>query len=190
MKKQIQNIIIASVILAILLGTFFLIASLPKSEKSDIASSEKTNTFAPFLENNTDNISSVFVENSNGNFTVEISRQDGKPICNIGNIEPNKTSSQSSLQTFMGELINISPVQTVESSTTDFKKYGLEKESAKLTVNFADGTNKVFKLGNEAPLSIGYYLRINDESTVYLISTSNAEIFLNNKEFYTEDTKQ
>lgn len=190
MKKQIQNIIICSVILALLLGVFFLVVSLPPREESNISSSEKANTFAPFLENVNEKISSVLVENSSEKFTIEISNQDGKLIYNINNLESNKTSSPSSLQTFMSELINISPVQTVESGTSDLKKYGLEKEAAKITVNFADGTNKIFKLGNEAPLSIGYYLRINDENTVYLISTSNAEIFLNNKEFYAEDVKQ
>ncbi|MDQ5983339.1 MAG: hypothetical protein RUMPE_00348 [Eubacteriales bacterium SKADARSKE-1] len=190
MKKQTQNIIMACIILGLLLGVFFLVVSIPPSKEPNTSSSETVNTISPFLENTSYNISSVVVENNSEEFAIEVLNQDGKRVYNIDNSDPNKTPSQSILQTFMGELINISSIQIVENDTTDLKKYGLEDESAKITVNFADGTNKVFKLGNEAPLSIGYYLRINDENTVYLISKSNAEIFLNNKEFYFEDIKK
>lgn len=189
MKRQVQNIIIASVILALLLGIFFLVVSFPSNEEPDNSNSKISNSFAPFLENNIDKISSVSIENTFGKFTIELASQDGNKTYNIKNLEPNKASSQSSLQVFMSELTNISPIQTVESNTNDLKKYGLEMESAKITVSFTDNTAKTFKLGNEAPLSIGYYLRINDENTVYLISLSNAEIFLNNKNFYIEDIK-
>lgn len=190
MKKQVQNVIIASVILALLIGILFFVLSLPADKKSDTSISEPSYSAEPFLKNSLDNISSVLIENNSGTFEIEVSTQGDNKTYNIPNLESSKTASQSSLEMFINQLINISPAQTVETDANNLKKYGLEPETSKITVKFKDNTNKIFKLGNQAPLSIGTYLRFNNEKTVYLISIPDAEIFLNSKDFYIEESKK
>ena len=190
MKKQVQNVIIASVILALLIGVFFLVTSLPVEKKSDTSISEPSYSAEPFLKNFLNNISSVLIENTSGTFEIEVSTQGDNKTYNIANLESSKTASQSSLEMFINQLINISPTKTVETDATDLKKYGLEPENSKITVKFKDSPTKTFKLGNQAPLSIGTYLRLDNEKTVYLISIPDAEIFSNSKDFYIEESKQ
>ena len=45
-------------------------------------------------------------------------------------------------------------------------------------------------LGDDAPLSKGAYMKISDDSKVYLISQADKEIFLNEQSFYQENIQK
>ena len=86
-------------------------------------------------------------------------------------------------------LINLKPTQIIEGAE-DLSTYGLTESNAELTITFENNEKIMLFLGDDAPLSKGAYMKISDDSKVYLISQADKEIFLNEQSFYQENIQK
>ena len=191
MKKNIRLLIIGTILLSLLLAIMlFLLFNNSKNKTSETDSLNNTQTESPskIFDKSPNDINSINVTNQSGTFSIEIDYSNNEqPLYKINNIEHNKQASQSILKSFIDELINLVPSKVVDEQTEDLEKYGLNNSIASINITFKNSSNKLIKLGNEAPLSLGNYLSLDEEKKVYLLPNYNTEIFTNPKEYYLEN---
>lgn len=183
MKKQKNNLIIISILLILLLVLLFFLISLPAAEKNDLLS-EKTQTFDNIIDMSNGKIMTVSIKNLQDNYEFNIENKEDKNVYILSGFDENKTS-QSNAATLYDSVVNLKPVEVIDN-VEDFSIYGLSESSINLTVTFDNDKKITLILGNDAPLDKGSYIKIINDPKVYLISKSDKEIFLNEKEFYLE----
>ena len=188
MKKQTKSLLISLSSLIVLGGIFlsvrFLLPNIKDSTiESDVTSVSSINQ-EKLLPDGLGELSSINIKNENDNFTVNVEKKDDKKEL-FSLVKNNKETvnpdlvEQSIVKNLVAELTGIVPIRTVEEDCSDLSKYGLNKSSVKVTLNFENNKCKTFILGNEAPLSVGYYLKDTDfNNKVYLITEPCAESFL------------
>lgn len=182
MNKRKHNLIIISILFALLLGVLFLLISMPSADK-DEPQTDNTPVLENIINTSDKKIVSVTVKNSSGTYDIISKERDDKQVYVLSGANEGKTS-ENMTSTFIESIINLKPSQVIEENSNDLSIYGLDESRAELTVNFDNNDKIVLNLGNDAPLSKGSYIRVNDESKVYLISEVDKEIFLNDEHFY------
>ncbi len=59
--------------------------------------------------------------------------------------------------------------------------FGLEKPAATATITYHNGNTATLLLGNATPDAAGYYAKLQDSDTVYMVDSSTASLFLQKK---------
>lgn len=183
MTKRKQNLIIVSVLFALLLVLLFFLISLPNPQKSS-THDEKKAEFENIIDIKDKKIVNVDVKNSNENYDISVENKNDKSVYILSGNDESSTS-QTNARVLYDSLANLKPEQTIESEDS-LSVYGLENPTARLTLTFDNNENLVLLLGNDAPLSKGAYMKIDSDSKIFLISQTDKEIFLNEKSFYQE----
>lgn len=176
MKKQTQSLIICSTILALLVSILILLISMPNSEITDTSMSESVNVPEAFISKKIEDISKIQIKNLENEVNIIANKNEGNIEFTIPELA-SKNVSKTNVEDFVKEILNMSPIQVVQENEDDLSTYGLNGDVPSISVFDNSGGKVVLKLGAEAPLSIGNYLRINDEHKIYLISPFYAELF-------------
>lgn len=187
MTKRKHNLIIVSILLALLLGLLFLLISMPAPDKS-ISTEETKPTFENIINATDRKIVNVAVKNSQESYEIKSESKDDKQVYILSDQDESKTS-QSNASVLFDTLINLKPTQIIEGAE-DLSTYGLTESNAELTITFENNEKIMLFLGDDAPLSKGAYMKISDDSKVYLISQADKEIFLNEQSFYQENIQK
>lgn len=190
MKKNVYFIVIGAVFLGLLVGSLFFINSQPKKEELNKPSESSQEQVNKIFDKSVNDVESVVIKNSEGEFTIKADYKEDSPSYEIISSSGTQKPSQSMVNTFITELVNLIPEKIVEESCDDLSKYGLKAPTSSIKVTFKDALTKTLFLGNEAPLSLGNYLKIDDEKTVYLLADVNSDIFTNGKDYYFEEQSQ
>lgn len=197
MTKTIKKIILGLIFFIFVSGTFFLLNFYLKNVKdvskefsaveNSLSKNEKIipETYKKLVCFNIKNVSGEFeirVKESGNSDTDDylFLKKDGKVI-DDSIIEKLKVKS------FIEEILELTPIKTLENCSNDLYKYGLDQSNSKaiIELTFDEDKTKKLVLGNEAPLSIGYYLKDKDfEDKVYLITQHSAELFFYKLENY------
>lgn len=183
MKQRKYNLIIAIILLILLLAIFFVLISMPAAK--DDNNMNESQVLENIIDIQDKKISCITVKNSLGSYEIKLKTKDDKDEYLLSKEDDNKTS-QKTTQMLVESIINLKPIQIVQEDAKDLSLYGVDKSQASIKVDFDNNDTIILKLGNDAPLSKGAYLVVDGESKVYLISTSDKEIFLNEKDFYKE----
>ena len=183
MTKRKHNLIIVSILLALLLGLLFLLISMPAPEKS-ASTEETTPTFENIINATDKKIVNVVVKNSKESYEIKSETRDDKQVYILSGQDESKTS-QSNVGAMFDTLVNLQPTQIIEGSE-DLSTYGLTESNAELNITFENNEKITLFLGNDAPLSKGAYTKVSGDSKIYLISQTDKEIFLNERNFYQE----
>lgn len=158
MKKS-YSIAIVSILLVLLIGTYFYIRSNPK-QSEETASSEPQIEIAKF---DSATVSQIDIE-SNEN-KLNIVKENESWILN-GNRDI--TASQSTIDGIANTMSDIeagSVLQDIES----LSDYGLDNpKKLKLTLN--DGKVYEFFMGNSTPTSGGFYFKMSEDEKIYIVS--------------------
>lgn len=190
MKRNIKFLIVGIIILLVLLVIMFFLlfkSSKNKITENDSSNVKQTESISKILDKTPNDVKFIVVKNKSGNFSIDVDYSDNEqPFFKIKEVEPQEVS-QSILKAFIDELVNLTPSKIVEDQAEDLEKYGLKDSASSINIAFKDGSHKLIKLGNEAPLSLGNYLSLDEEKKVYLLPSYNTEIFNNPKEYYLEN---
>lgn len=184
MTKRKQNLVIVSLLFALLLVLVFLLVSLPMA-KDDSAKEETAQNFSSLIDTTDKKIVNIAVKNELGEYEVRIDEKDGKQVYTLDGLDANETA-QSSASVLVESLTNLRPTQVIDEDDLDLSMYGLNSVEAQLTVSFDNGEKTILSLGADAPLSQGSYAKVEGDAKVYLIALGDKEIFLNEKSFYQE----
>ena len=177
MNGKVQGIIVCGVIAASLAGVLVFLSvtdKTPKTEESSAASestasSENEMEHIYVLDRDSADIVSIVAENENGGFTLDkpASGKSSWTVEEISSINQN-TSKKDDVISRCGYL---EASKIAEENAEDLAKYGLETPKASFTVNYSDGTLKKVLVGDVAPDSKYTYVKVEDESTVYMMLT-------------------
>lgn len=180
MNGKVQGIIIGGVAVACLAGVMVFLqhTEFPSTDSSSAESSTATaseDESVVILEKTSDEIKSVYVNNSYGEYTLE-KPASGKSNWTIDTLEliNQNTSLEDSMRTNLGEM---EAKKLVEKDVSDMSKYGLEEPSGYFTVTYDDDSQVTVYIGDEAPNGSSNYVRLNDENKVYLVQTTRLTYF-------------
>lgn len=171
-KSKNFKIILFSVIGLVVLGAVVLVLTLtaPKDEgKNPEKTTAATEDPALILKpENMGEIKSIYVENSQGSYTVNISKKDGEKVYSLKDMEDldDGVLNSSLFSTLEKNLTDMTARSVVEENSTDLEQYGLDKPQAKATVTYENGTFTVL-VGNTVTSGSANYLMIDGKNTVY-----------------------
>lgn len=183
-KSKNFKIILFSVIGLAVLGAVVLILTLtaPKEERENPEETSAA-TDDPALILSPDDmgeIKSIYVENSQGSYTVNISEKDGKKAYNLKGFEDLKEGvlDVSLFEALEKNLTEMNARSVVEENASDLAQYGLDKPQARASVAYDKGTFSVL-VGNTVTSGSANYLMIEGKGTVYSYYTYSLDHVMN-----------
>lgn len=193
MKKNLIVLIICAAAFIALGGVYVALMMTEGDKKSQSASesepTEEIYTPVALFEFEKSDIKSVNVKNSKGEF---VGIPDGKPdedgnvpftVEGIEDLTPDTASTSSLLNSSFA----LNTEATAEENPSDLGKYGLADPAAEVTVKAGAGEKSIV-IGSESPISGQTYCMEKNGNAVYLVSTSNVSVFLNDKESFVSKT--
>ena len=140
-----------------------------------------------FTDKKSDNVLSMTVENSTGEFTFDRESRVTSAADSEGNVSSSTeyywtseqlkglTPNASAIKAFINSMAGLSASDEVELGAQDLEKYGLAQPLSKVSLSFDDGTSAVLCFGIQNPASTStVYCRADDSSDVYLVSYYSA----------------
>lgn len=177
MSKNKQILIFSGIGLLVLGGvTAALMLTAPKEEPDETETEiveEETDERCYLTDKTIDDIISVNVVNSLGEYDI-IKDSD---VWTIDGLQE-AVISNDSVETLAANVAAMTASDFVEENAGDLAKYGLDLPTAIVTVNYADGSEFSFSMGNEvAADTTKIYLCETGETTVYTYKASALSLF-------------
>lgn len=195
MKKQIRNLIIGLVIVAVLAGVLLVVIKLPESEEESSSSSisSASSTSISLLSLSLSDIQTVEVKNTEEYVLVREPDTENEWIIEDLKGLPKVKNSYAMLALAM---CSLNAQKVIDENPSDLAQFGLAEPASTVTAVMKDGSRHTVEVGNEAPGGNGYtYLKMAGEPTVYVVNSSDVKRMLQvradyiSKELYTlEDT--
>lgn len=184
-KSKNFKIILFSVIGLVVLVAVVLVLTLtaPKDTEDDPEQTTAVTTEDPALilqPEDVGEIKSIYVENSLGSYTVNISQKDGEKVYSLKGMEDldEGVLDSSLFGTLEKNLTDMTARSVVEENPTDIAQYGLDKPLAKATVTYENGTFTIM-VGNTVTTGSANYLMVEGKDTVYSYYTYSLDAVLN-----------
>lgn len=189
MKKKICTLSILGFLLIIGAIVFFIICGLPdKNDKSQNNSLSKSSV--SLINQDETSISSLFISNSSSKFNINVScGEDGSVTYSIPELDKDQKISEPDAKSAIKKISQLKATEKVLESCENLSDYGLDSPTAAITVNLVDGSKVELSLGKAAPLNKGYYLKIDKDDSIYLISAGDASVFNLSKTNYIEQSE-
>lgn len=184
MQKQKKQMILVLVLLVLFCGAYAGMRMYnEKQEKKETAQAEADKIYITKVEQ--EDITAFSYQNAEG--TIQFVKEDDTWISE--NDETIKLD-QSAVTSILGKLSTLEAEEAVETSE-DFSVYGFDTPLNVITFTTAEGTTTL-TIGMQNSITNQYYLRKNEENTLYLVSSSFPSGFsqtLADLEDTTEDTE-
>lgn len=91
---------------------------------------------------------------------------------------PQELLSKKMTDKLYKDCLYLAAKKVIDTSGNNYSEYGLEEPRAEVTIIFDDNSTKSFSLGDDAPDDAGVYVRMSDDSTVYVVPTDNVDAYL------------
>ncbi|MDR0404371.1 MAG: DUF4340 domain-containing protein [Oscillospiraceae bacterium] len=196
MKNNIRALAISFCCMLALLGTFlalkFLSSEDDDKKKSHLtAGTDESVSSISLIKTEIKEIKEIAVKNQDSEFKIEVVDDGDEPNFKLEALEKaGKSPSKDLVKYLAQDLCNFSASKIISENPQDDEKYGLKEPKATIKVSFKDSTSKTLLLGENTSFDSGAYLKIDEEDKIYLISMSDASIFLNTPENYAEVEKE
>ncbi|MCR5656216.1 MAG: DUF4340 domain-containing protein [Butyrivibrio sp.] len=185
MKKQKIQLIVTSLILIALVGSWF---ALKKHDERVKASESEPKYYALNLENK-DDITGLSVSSESGSYELNKNGDKWEMTSDLSiDVDDEKVDS------LMSAVSVISAEDAIENAD-DLSVYGLSKPVLTAKITMADGTSHELKIGDYNTTASKYYLCTDDGSTVYTVESAikikldvTADSFAKVEEEPTEDS--
>lgn len=174
------KIILFSVIGLVVLAGVVLVLTLtaPKDENADPEETTVTTEDPALILQPEDMgaIKSIYVENSQGSYTVNVDQKDGEKVYSLkelGDVDSDYLSS-SVFSTLEKNLTDMTARSVVEENPSDLAQYGLDKPQAKAVITYENGSFACY-VGNTVTTGAANYFMIEGKNTVYSYYTYSLE---------------
>ena len=197
MTKTIKKIILGLIFFIFVSGTFFLLnfylKNVKDSSKEFSAVENSISKNEKIIPETYKKLVCVNVKNVSGEFEIRVKESGNSDTDDYlflkkdSKLVDDSIFEKSKVKSFIEEILELTPIKTLENCSNDLSKYGLDQSNSKaiIELTFDEDKTKKLVLGNEAPLSVGYYLKDKDfEDKVYLITQHSAELFFYKLENY------
>lgn len=102
---------------------------------------------------------------------------------------PDETIKESTVNTLLNEIANITTTETVVEAPEDLSRYGLDEPFRTITAVLSDGTQVVIYAGNKSDLLSEYYIKVEGDDNVYLVSSNIVTDFDKDPEDFIDETE-
>lgn len=178
MKRSIKMLIIAVIVLALMIGGYFLAINWqPEKEKAEAPQQEKTEVNY-IINEELEDIDCVEFHTQTAHYTI---RNGEKP-----SIEgySSYVIDNAKLQAAMFGASSVIAGHTVSENPENLDSYGLESEENYVSVKLKDGSERKLIIGNSANFEGEYYVKLADEETVYTVEDYTANNLLAHPDEY------
>lgn len=192
MNGKLKGIIACIAVVVCLVGALAVLKLTDKSnndDSSETASSVSDSASEKILLTDiaTEDIQSVEVSNSYGDFTVEKS-ESGKVPWTIELLD-GLNQSVSEETSLVEDAAQLEVKKKVEDNAEDLSKYGFDNPQGTVAVNLADGTKRTFVIGDNLPEEKKTcYIKEQDSNTVYSVLSNRVQSFLVDKKDFLDKT--
>lgn len=195
-RKSKRNLIVLLILIVVLLVIFLF---LKKNEDADFMQEEAgtTEESVPVVNINKEEVTDMeFIRSDGGSFTLhrqedtwnyleeaaidtseataeddtEDTTEDTAQGADGENAETIRQVNQDTVSAYLDDICAFTAKQEI-TNVTDYSDYGISDESDTVTLQLANDLY-VFRIGDYNSLAGGYYLTVNDGSSVYLIDSS------------------
>lgn len=178
-RKSKRNLIVLLILIVVLLVIFLF---LKKNEDADFMQEEAgtTEESVPVVNINKEEVTDMeFIRSDGGSFTLH-RQEDTWNYLEEAAIDTSEDSAedtetirqvnQDTVSAYLDDICAFTAKQEI-TNVTDYSDYGISDESDTVTLQLANDLY-VFRIGDYNSLAGGYYLTVNDGSSVYLIDSS------------------
>lgn len=177
MKKQKWQFILLAVLLIACIGGYFLIKN---AEFSDKDTAEET----VLTDFDKEEVKELVVS---GDHELDFVKEDDE--WHLASL-PDQALSQSSVTYPISQIANIKTDETVLEAVDDLSEYGLDDPLRTIQVTLNDGTVIAYHAGNRNNLLSCYYIQMEGDPNVYLVSDYYVTMFDKEPEdFFEEETE-
>ena len=189
LSKSTKSVIIAAAVMLVLGGAALALLMTqpdPEEESSSQDTSSVVSTSVDITTKESDNVLSLTVKNSIGEFSfdrqeriVSSTDAEGKVTSETEYYWTSKqmmglTPNDTTIKAFMRNMAGLSTKNLVEENAEDLAKYGLETPQATVAVSFDDGTTASLCFGIQNPANTGLvYFREEGSSDVHQVTYYN-----------------
>lgn len=178
-RKSKRNLIVLLILIAVLLVIFLF---LKRNEDADFMQEEAVTTeeSVPVVNINKEEVTDMeFIRSDGGSFTLHKQEDIWNYLedaaidtseATAGNAETIRQVNQDTVSAYLDDICAFTAKQEI-TDVTDDSDYGISDESDTVTLQLANDLY-VFRIGDYNSLAGGYYLTVNDGSSVYLIDSS------------------
>lgn len=178
-RKSKRNLIVLLILIVVLLVIFLF---LKKNENADFMQEETgtTEESVPVVNINKEEVTDMeFIRSDGGSFTLH-KQEDTWNYLEEAAIDTSEATTedtetirqvnQDTVSAYLDDICAFTAKQEI-TDVTDYSDYGISDESDTVTLQLANDLY-VFRIGDYNSLAGGYYLTVNDGSSVYLIDSS------------------
>lgn len=178
-RKSKRNLIVLLILIVVLLVIFLF---LKKNEDADFMQEEAVTTeeSVPVVSINKEEVTDMeFIRSDGGSFTLH-RQEDTWNYLEEAAIDTSEDTAedtetirqvnQDTVSAYLDDICAFTAKQEI-TNVTDYSDYGISDESDTVTLQLANDLY-VFRIGDYNSLAGGYYLTVNDGSSVYLIDSS------------------
>ena len=176
MKKQKIQILILLVLCIVCVGGYFIIRNHTFETEEETVSVDVTNF-------NKDDVTELILS---GDHEVHLVKTDDAWT---ESSLPDETIKESTVNTLLNEIANITTTETVVEAPEDLSQYGLEEPFRTITAVLSDGTQVVIYAGNKSDLLSEYYIKVEGDDNVYLVSSNIVTDFDKDPEDFIDETE-
>lgn len=176
MKKQKIQILILLVLCIVCVGGYFIIRNHTFETEEETVSVDVTSF-------NKDDVTELILS---GDHEVHLVKTDD--IWTESSL-PDETIKESTVNTLLNEIANITTTETVVEAPEDLSQYGLEEPFRTITAVLSDGTQVVIYAGNKSDLLSEYYIKVEGDDNVYLVSSNIVTDFDKDPEDFIDETE-
>lgn len=178
-RKSKRNLIVLLILIVVLLVIFLF---LKKNEDADFMQEEAVTTeeSVPVVSINKEEVTDMeFIRSDGGSFTLHKQEDTWNYLeeaaidtseATAGDAETIRQVNQDTVSAYLDDICAFTAKQEI-TNVTDYSDYGISDESDTVTLQLANDLY-VFRIGDYNSLAGGYYLTVNDGSSVYLIDSS------------------
>lgn len=178
-RKSKRNLIVLLILIVVLLVIFLF---LKKNEDADFMQEEAVTTeeSVPVVSINKEEVTDMeFIRSAGGSFTLHRQEDTWNYLeeaaidtseATAEDTETIRQVNQDTVSAYLDDICAFTAKQEI-TDVTDYSDYGISDESDTVTLQLANDLY-VFRIGDYNSLAGGYYLTVNDGSSVYLIDSS------------------
>lgn len=178
-RKSKRNLIVLLILIVVLLVIFLF---LKKNEDADFMQEEAgtTEESVPVVSINKEEVMDMeFIRSDGVSFTLHKQEDTWNYLeeaaidtseASGGDTETIRQVNQDTVSAYLDDICAFTAKQEI-TDVTDYSDYGISDESDTVTLQLANDLY-VFRIGDYNSLAGGYYLTVNDGSSVYLIDSS------------------
>ena len=172
MKKYKNYVILGCIIIFLVIG-LAIVSSIDTTSGKDNDIYESIEIYSVLSSD----ISSVFIKNEFGEYNVLYGDEikiSGKQI----------EKDDEKLEYLLTEISSMYASEIADENVVSLSDFGLLNPLAELELSLKDNSKIKIYIGNKTPTDSGYYVKLNDENKVYIVSTYSVDTILRKLDYY------